>query len=230
MKAMSEARYEPDDAAISRILAWLELASIVMSALVVEWVVLPLAGRRSPLMLLPLASLVVLLVCSARWREEDARSLGLRFDNFVPAMRSLLLPMTAGAGLLLAFGWLMREAGYGGSRGWRGVSGVYAWSVLWALAQQYVLQAFVNRRAQIVFGAGVRSVGLVALVFAMLHLPNLPLAVATFVGGAVWAHVYQRTPNLFALAASHALMSWALIACVPASLMNGMRVGYNYFL
>lgn len=227
---MTIAIHEAGDAAVSRSLARVELASIVMSALVIEWVVLPLAGRRSPLLLVPLASLVVLLICSARWRGESLRLLGLRFDNFVFAVRSLLLPMAAGAIVMLAFGWWMRASGYGDARGWRGVSGVYAWSVLWALAQQYVLQAFVNRRAQIVFGVGVRSVCLVALIFAMLHLPNLPLAVVTLAGGVVWARVYQRTPNLFALAVSHALMSWLLIACVPASLMNGMRVGYNYFL
>lgn len=230
METMIEARCESSDRTISRSLAWLELASIVMSALLIEWVVLPLAGRRSLLMLPPLASLFVLVICSAFWRGENLRALGLRFDNFVPAMRSLLLPMAAGAGLMLASGWWMRAAGYGEPRGWRGVSGVYAWSVVWALAQQYVLQAFVNRRAQIVWGAGRRSVCSVALIFAMLHLPNLPLAIVTFAGGAVWAHVYQRTPNLFALAVSHALMSWVLIACIPASLMNGMRVGYNYFL
>lgn len=228
---MTEACDEAIGAApASRSLARLELASAVMTALVVEWVVLPLAGRGSPVLFVPLASLVVLLICSARWRGEDLRALGLRFDNFISASRSLLLPMAAGAIVLLGVGWWARASGYGTPRGWRAVSGVYAWSVLWSLAQQYVLQAFVNRRAQIVFGAGARSVFVVALVFAVLHLPNLPLAFATFAGGAIWTRVYQRTPNLFALAASHALMSWLLIACLPAPLMNGMRVGYNYFL
>jgi membrane protease YdiL (CAAX protease family) len=95
--------------------------------------------------------------------------------------------------------------------------------------QQYVLQAFVNRRAQIIFGAGWRSVLLTALVFALLHLPNPWLTAATFTGGLVWAYAYQRTPNLYALALSHAAMTWVLIASVPASALNGLRVGFKYF-
>ena len=86
------------------------------------------------------------------------------------------------------------------------------WLPLWGLMQQYVLQGFINRRAQMALGRGWPSVLLVAFVFALLHLPNPWLAFATFAGGLVWAYVYQRAPNLLALALSHALMSM-LLAC-----------------
>jgi membrane protease YdiL (CAAX protease family) len=95
--------------------------------------------------------------------------------------------------------------------------------------QQYVLQGFINRRAQILFGRGSKSVLLVALIFALLHLPNPWLSVATFAGGLVWAYVYQRTPNLLALALSHALMSMLLALSLPPSTINSLRVGIKYF-
>jgi membrane protease YdiL (CAAX protease family) len=95
--------------------------------------------------------------------------------------------------------------------------------------QQYVLQGFINRRAQLALGPGWPSVLVVALVFALLHLPNPWLALATFAGGLVWAHVYQRAPNLPALALSHALTSMLLAASLPPALLRSLRVGIKYF-
>jgi membrane protease YdiL (CAAX protease family) len=45
----------------------------------------------------------------------------------------------------------------------------------------------------------------------------------------MWAWVYQRAPNLWALALSHALMTWVLISTLPADALEGLRVGYKYF-
>jgi membrane protease YdiL (CAAX protease family) len=69
----------------------------------------------------------------------------------------------------------------------------------------------------------------VAFIFALIHLPNLWLAVATFVGGVIWAAVYQRAPNLLALGLSHGVMTWVLISCVPQSALQSLRVGFKYF-
>jgi membrane protease YdiL (CAAX protease family) len=100
---------------------------------------------------------------------------------------------------------------------------------LWALFQQYALQGFINRRAQLVFGLGARSVVLVAVVFSLLHLPNLVLSSLTLIGGLVWAAVYQRQANLFALAASHTVASVSLAIALPLNVINGLRVGFKYF-
>jgi membrane protease YdiL (CAAX protease family) len=95
--------------------------------------------------------------------------------------------------------------------------------------QQYVLQAFFNRRAQMVWGRGWLSISVVAAIFAAIHLPNLWLALATFIGGIVWAAVYQRAPNLLALSISHGLMTWVLITTVPQVALQSLRVGFKYF-
>jgi membrane protease YdiL (CAAX protease family) len=80
------------------------------------------------------------------------------------------------------------------------------------------------------WGAGARSTLFVASVFALLHLPNPWLTVATFCGGLLWAWAYQREPNLLAAAFSHSVMTVVLVTTVPYSALGGMRVGYGYFL
>src|SRR5260370_38537944 len=70
----------------------------------------------------------------------------------------------------------------------------------WGLAQQYALQAFINRRAQSVLGEGWLSVLLVAAVFSALHLHNAWLVVVTFTGSPIRPPVCHAPPHLLAQA------------------------------
>jgi membrane protease YdiL (CAAX protease family) len=177
----------------------------------------------------PVVTAFVFMFLSHRAHGESARELGWRLDNLALAARYLAGPMILGAALLALIGWLA---------GW-GLTGRYrpGWALLitmtalfvWGLMQQYALQAFINRRAQMVWGRGPRSVLFVAAVFGLLHLPNLWLSLATFAGGLMWAWVYQRAPNLWLLALSHAVMTVVLVSTIPPSALHGLRVGFNYY-
>lgn len=214
----------------SRALAAWEIASIASSVIVAEWAVLAL-GNHKILLSVPVACAFALMLYSHRVRGETPGELGWRTDNFVRAVRLLLLPMFAGTLVLMLAGWLWFGGSFSFGRGRAGwaISGFPVWGLLWGLLQQYVLQAFINRRAQIVFGRGAKSIVLVAAVFALLHLPNPWLMGATFLGGLIWASVYQRAPNLYALALSHAFMTWALVSTLPADALRSLRVGYKFF-
>jgi membrane protease YdiL (CAAX protease family) len=208
-----------------RLLAAWEIASITLSFLIAEWIVPPFAKHRLLVGAIPLGLALALILLSQRARGERARDTGWRMDNFTSALRALALPMLAVAVLLIVAGWL--------SKGFR-ADKIYLWQWLawlpaWALIQQYALQGFINRRAQILFGRGPGSIVLVGCLFAVLHLPNPWLACATFVGGLIWGGVYQRHPNLPALAISHTLMSLLLVWTLPPSLMSNLRVGFRYF-
>jgi membrane protease YdiL (CAAX protease family) len=161
---------------------------------------------------------------SHREHGETWRDIGFGADNFLRACRLLLLPTAVLLALAASVSWFSSSA-----------DAVAPWRLrylllpVWALFQQYVLNGFINRRAQLALGKGVKSILLVAIVFGVLHLPNPLLALLTFVGGLVWAAVYQRQPNLFALALSHTLSSITLALLVSPKLLNSLRVGFKYF-
>jgi membrane protease YdiL (CAAX protease family) len=215
----------------ARALAAWEIVSVVTSSLIAEWAVFASAGFSRAWVCVPVGLALALMICSHRARGETLRDIGWRADNFWRALLLLAPPMLAGA-LALAVAarvWFGTSLRFGEARAGWSLLGLPVWGFAWGLLQQYVLQGFINRRAQSVCGRGWPSVLAVASIFALLHLPNAWLTAATFAGGLLWAWAYQRAPNLLALALSHALMTWVLVSTLPDTALRGLRVGFKYF-
>lgn len=211
--------------ATSRLLAFWEILSVVISCLIAEWVILSFADDSKLIGIIPVLLALAFMIFSHRERGETIADLGFRFDNFVSCARLLIGPTLIAGALILFLSWLTR-----GERLELAPLRMKFLSLpLWALFQQYALQGFINRRAQLAVGPGAKSVVLVAVVFSFLHLPNPLLTVLTLVGALLWAAVYQREPNLFALALSHAFASLLLALSLPPHLINNLRVGFKYF-
>jgi hypothetical protein len=162
-----------------------------------------------------------LAIWSAHRRGEHLTDIGLRIDNIRPA---LLLAAQATVPVII----VIFAAGFTWGRirpDWLVVVGRLPWLVCWGFLQQFVLQGFVHRRLADLIEVRRDRELMTGLIFALFHLPNPRLMIATFVAGWVWAWVFRRRPNLLALAISHAVGSAAVSIAFGQDLMKGMRVG-----
>lgn len=207
-----------------------EILYVVACVVAGEWIIPPRLLKNPLVFAMPILFIVAVGVVSHTRRGETAHDLGFRTDNLLTAMRILALPMAAVFILAPVFGWFAGTLMIEPDRIVPRLLRLSVWLPVWGFLQQYALQAIVNRRAQIVWGEGVCSILFVAALFAVLHLPNPWLSVATFAGGVVWAYTYQRAPNLYALALSHWLMTLVLIFSLLGSTARGMKVGAGYLL
>ena len=213
-----------------RSLASWEIASIASSVLMAEWLLAASAGLSRLIAAIPITLALIVIIWSQCLHHETPYDIGFRFDNFFRAVKLLLLPMIVVSVLAVLVGLALgKRPSFFGWHADRPLAFQLAISAGWGLVQHYVLQGFINRRTQIIWGTGWLSVLVTAIIFSLLHLPNPTLMVATLIGGVIWASIYQRAPNLFALALSHAAMSWVLVAALPESMLNHSRIGLKYF-
>ena len=116
-------------------LAIWEIASVITSGLLAEWVVLGFAGSNKLIMAIPVLLALALMVASHRERAESLRDIGFRFDNFLASCRLLLLPTLAAIVVIVVVGWFTHRSIFAGEFRTR-----YLALPFWALFQQYATE------------------------------------------------------------------------------------------
>lgn len=99
--------------------------------------------------------------------------------------------------------------------------------VLWTLYQQFLLQDYFMPRLTRLLSSDA-AIGVAALLFALAHLPNLSLAAATLVWGAVSCALFRRYRNLYMLGIAQGLLGLCFAVCIPDAWIHHMRVGLGY--
>src|SRR5258705_8830214 len=87
----------------SAVAAW-EIASIVLSFGIGEWVVFAFAPGSRWLLVVPVLCALSLAVYSHCKRKESLRTIGWRFDNFAQALLILAVPTLVGCIILYSIG------------------------------------------------------------------------------------------------------------------------------
>lgn len=100
--------------------------------------------------------------------------------------------------------------------------------VLWTLYQQFLLQDYFLPRLATVLSSNAAIVA-AAVLFALAHLPNLPLTAATLVWGMASCTLFRRYRSLYVLGLSQGLLGLCFAVCVPDAMHHHMRVGLGYW-
>jgi hypothetical protein len=100
--------------------------------------------------------------------------------------------------------------------------------VIWAFAQQFLLQSFFFVRVESLLGSRWAVIAS-TLLFTFAHLPNVPLTTMTFVGALFFTELFRRYRSIYPLGVIHAMLGIAIAYSFPNSLMHHMRVGLSYW-
>lgn len=168
-----------------------------------------------------------LYALAVAWKSRvSAAECGLTLRHFAGALRLLALPTLLGAAILLflgvATGTVDSRSFAADSRFWKRLI------PLNALIQQMAIQLFFHRQLMPWLGPGRRTAVALTLFFVAVHTPNSGLMLGTLIGMYFWARAYQRRPNLYALALSHALLSALLMQTMPKWLLPSVSVGHRF--
>ena len=201
--------------------AWLYLTA--MTALILSYLwVWQGTFKGDPLVVVAIFSAIA--VSSHKECGETAHDLGFRLDNFWPALKTVMVVVLPIVLLMFALGIGL---GFFYIRPPEKLIPRVIALPLSSLVQQYGLLGFYFRRFRIV-NPGVLVPTLAAVsTFALFHMPNIPLTIATFLSGLLACLLYQKVQNLYALAIAHSILSFAVDTAFSGLLVDGMKVGHR---
>ena len=159
-------------------------------------------------------------------RGESLRNIGIRVDNWLPAVRNASYFVVVAVTGALTVGMLLSSWHF---PSWKGAASTLPVTMVWATAQQYGLLCVFYRRLHDLLGNVAGAVAGAAVLFAVFHLPNSFLMVVTLAAGAVACVLYRREPNVFVIGIAHTLISFSLYYSLPFSITAQLRVGPGYY-
>jgi len=175
-------------------------------------------GRVNAFVNISAAACVVAFAVTGRW---SARELGL--TRPWAGMGSILLAGAVLCAAIVLIGIPLRFAGAGNSlplsRSWQ--------YVVWALAQEFILQCLFFVRLERTIGSR-RAVLAAAGLFSIAHIPSPLLTFLSFIGGLLFCELFRRFRNLYGLGIIHGALGLTIAASLPDHWLHHMRVGIGY--
>jgi membrane protease YdiL (CAAX protease family) len=188
--------------------------TILATLLLYTWVFEPIGVPVAAPAAIIAATAVANNIRSGEWGLSPGALLGSSRATALFTLPAVLLILAAG----MAIGTLHDRTDFLGS---------LAELVPWGSAQQWLLQTVVLREVRRLLPPRA-SVVVAALLFALVHLPNLFLMSMTLVGALGWCAIYSRYPNFLPLGLSHALATLALMYAFDDDMTGRLRIGPAY--
>jgi membrane protease YdiL (CAAX protease family) len=169
-----------------------------------------------------LAPLTLVILRRSSMSRSWIRELGLGWHGLVASW--WILP--AAVGLVILSVLAARDAGTFHALYQASVTHVGGY-VLWTIYQQFLLQDYFMPRLTRSLGSDA-AIAVAALLFAVAHLPNLTLTLATLLWGAISCWLFRRYRGLYTLGLAQGLLGLCFAVCVPDALHHHLRVGLGY--
>ena len=204
------------------VISALEISVIYLYAFCLVWLIVP--AKNIWLVIGTAICAVIFTLVSHRLHGETMASIGLRFDNIRSSIKYHALFTIICLIIVGSWGFMA------GSLGWdRGAIMKFFEYFFWAAFQQFFFLSFFTTRLKDLFRARYQLSLVNAVLFSLIHAPNLFLITATFISGFFWTSAFYRYPNLLLTAFSHAILAVALLRGLPEAINHGMRIGPMYY-
>ena len=158
-------------------------------------------------------------------RREDLNTLGLGRRGFASSLWIVALALAVAAFTVWA---AFRGHTLHSLSGQAPLFG-HVWGYfIWAVMQQFLLQSYFLARCLRLTPNRWLAVLSVALLFAIAHIPNPVLTIATFIWGFCCCLLFLRYRNVYTIGIAHGILGICFAITVPDRFHHHMRVGLGY--
>jgi hypothetical protein len=202
--------------------SWRDVVQLVLVLVTIEGALWSQGTAQARWILLAFVTLIMCVL----WSRPRVRELGLGWRGMTGASIALPIAFVVSSALFIV-AW--RTGTLKILYGDRPVSWHAIHYVIWALEQQFLLNAFFYKRFENLIGDNTRALLATAVLFSAVHIPNPVLVPATFLGGLFFVSVFRRFRNIYPLAVAHAMLGLTLALTIPDHWLRHMRVGIGFF-
>lgn len=156
-------------------------------------------------------------------RRDSRKDLGIRFDNIKPSGKECLVAALIGANVFIAIFFVNNSEFTPHSFPYYLLNSLVF--IVSGTVQQFLLQSnIVIRLIQILRNKN-NAIVAAGSIFALLHAPNIPLMVLTFVVGLVCCILFLRHRNIFTLGITHGVMALMVYSLLVPGVIDTFRTG-----
>jgi membrane protease YdiL (CAAX protease family) len=180
--------------------------------------------HMSPYLLAPSAILgLSLLAVTMSVRKDPLRELGIRFDNLKSSGRECIIAFLIGTCLILiVFLFHLKDFILHSPINYFGLFLIYPF---WGIVQQFWLQSIIFVRFLQILKNKNLTILVAAVIFSLLHAPDISFMILTFIGGLCCCILFSRHRNIFTVGIFHAIMATIASSLLVPGVIDSFTAG-----